>query len=195
MRNAKVSRKTAETDVTININLDGTGLCQSDSGVPFLDHMLDQLAAHSLIDISLSATGDNFIDDHHTVEDVAIVLGMAIARALGDKQGIYRYGHYLLPMDDALIRVALDLSGRPFLSWSVDVPAARIGTFDTELLREFFQSFSTHSGMALHVDKIRGLNSHHIAEATFKAVARALRMAVEPDARRAGMIPSTKGNL
>ncbi len=195
MRKAEISRRTAETSVTITINLDGTGRCQPQTDVPFLNHLLDQLAAHSLIDIALVAAGDNFIDDHHTVEDVAIVLGMAVAKAVGDKQGIYRYGHYLLPMDDALIRVALDLSGRPFLSWSVDVPAARIGTFDTELLREFFQSFSTHAGINLHVDKIRGLNSHHIAEATFKAVARALRMAIELDDGRAGIIPSTKGNL
>ena len=194
-RRATVSRKTAETDITVTIDLDGRGRSRSRTGVGFFDHMIDQLARHSLIDIDLQATGDLHIDDHHTVEDCGIALGQALARALGAKRGIRRYGSFHLAMDDALVRAALDLSGRPFLVWNVPFPAQKIGTFDTELVREFFQALSTHGGITLHVDRIHGINSHHIAEAAFKAVARALREAVEPDPRMAGVLPSTKGAL
>ena len=165
------------------------------TGVGFFDHMLDQLARHSLIDLKVRATGDLHIDDHHTVEDTGIAIGQALAAALGDKRGIRRYGAYLLPMDDALVRCALDLSARPFLIWNVALPTPKIGAFDTELVREFFQALSTHGGITLHVDMLHGINSHHIAEAAFKAVARALRDAVEVDPRKADAIPSTKGAL
>jgi len=195
MRQAKITRKTAETDITVTLDLDGTGRYECETGVGFFDHMLDQLSRHSLIDLSVRATGDLHIDDHHTVEDTGIALGQALAEALGDKRGIRRYGACLLPMDDALVRAALDLSGRPYLVWNVEMPTAKIGTFDTELVREFFQSLSTHGGITLHVDGLHGLNSHHIAEAAFKAVARALREAVETDPRKADEIPSTKGAL
>ncbi len=195
MRTATITRKTAETEVTVTLNLDGTGAYGNATGIGFLDHMLDQLARHSLIDLTIAASGDLHIDDHHTVEDVGITLGQALARALGDKRGIRRYGAFLLAMDDAQIRAALDLSGRPYLVWNVDFPAASIGRFDTELVREFFQALSTHGGITLHVDRLHGINSHHIAEAAFKAVARALREAVEPDPRMAGALPSTKGAL
>lgn len=195
MRSAVITRKTAETDITVEINLDGTGTYDNNTGVGFFDHMLDQLARHALIDMTVRATGDLHIDDHHTVEDTGIALGQALAKALGDKRGIVRYGACLLPMDDALVRAALDLSGRPFLVWNVDLPTQKIGTFDTELVREFFQAFSTHGGITLHVDALHGVNSHHIAEAAFKAVARALRDAVETDPRKADAIPSTKGAL
>ncbi len=157
--------------------------------------MLDQLSRHSLIDLTVRAKGDLHIDDHHTVEDTGIAIGQALTRALGDKRGIRRYGHFVLAMDDAQVACALDLSARPFLVWNLDFPAARIGAFDTELVREFFQALATHGGITLHVDKVHGLNGHHIAEAAFKAVARALRMAVEPDPRMAGALPSTKGAL
>lgn len=195
MRSAVITRKTAETDITVEINLDGTGTYDNQTGVGFFDHMLDQLARHALIDMTVRATGDLHIDDHHTVEDTGIALGQALTKALGDKRGIVRYGSCLLPMDDALVRAALDLSGRPFLVWNVDLPTQKIGTFDTELVREFFQAFSTHGGITLHVDALHGVNSHHIAEAAFKAVARALRDAVETDPRKADAIPSTKGAL
>ncbi|MCX7560911.1 imidazoleglycerol-phosphate dehydratase HisB [Sulfitobacter sp. F26204] len=195
MRTTTLTRTTAETDVSVEINLDGTGVYDNQTGVGFFDHMLDQLARHSLIDMTIRAKGDLHIDDHHTVEDVGITLGQALARALGDKRGIRRYGACLLAMDDAQIRTALDLSARPYLIWNVDLPTARIGTFDTELVREFFQAFSTHGGITLHVDQLHGLNSHHIAEAAFKSVARALREAVEVDPRKADDIPSTKGAL
>lgn len=195
MRQASITRKTAETDISVTVNLDGTGAYDIQTGVGFFDHMLDQLARHSLIDITLRAQGDLHIDDHHTVEDCGIALGQALTQALGDKRGIRRYGSCLLPMDDALVRSALDLSGRPFLIWNVDLPTAKIGSFDTELVREFFQAFSTHGLITLHVDQLHGLNSHHIAEAAFKSVARALRDAVEPDPRRSDAIPSTKGAL
>ena len=195
MRSATVSRKTAETDITVSINLDGSGAYDNQTGVGFFDHMLDQLARHSLIDIEVRATGDLHIDDHHTVEDVGIALGQALAQALGDKRGIRRYGACLLAMDDALVRAALDLSGRPYLVWNVDLPTPKIGTFDSELVREFFQAFSTHGGVTCHVDRLHGINSHHIAEATFKAVARALREAVETDPRKSDAVPSTKGAL
>lgn len=195
MRKAEITRKTKETAISVAIDLDGTGQCRSASGIGFFDHMIDQLARHSLIDITLSATGDLHIDDHHTVEDCGIALGQALAKALGDKTGIRRYGHFALAMDDAQVQCALDLSGRPYLVWNLALPTARIGSFDTELVREFFQALSTHAGLTLHVDLAHGLNSHHIAEAAFKSVARALRMAVEPDPRMAGILPSTKGAL
>ena len=195
MRKAEISRKTAETEISVAVNLDGTGARRMATGVGFFDHMLDQLARHSMIDMEISAKGDLHIDDHHTVEDIGITLGQALTRALGDKAGIRRYGECTLPMDDAQVACALDLSGRPFLIWNVTLPTPKIGTFDTELVREFFQALATHGGITLHIDMRHGINSHHIAEATFKAVARALRMAVEPDPRAGGAIPSTKGTL
>ncbi len=195
MRKATITRKTAETDITVEINLDGSGSYSNQTDVGFFDHMLDQLSRHSLIDIAIRAKGDLHIDDHHTVEDCGIALGQALSQALGDKKGIRRYGHFALAMDDAQITTALDLSGRPYLVWNVDFPTAKIGTFDTELVREFFQALSTHGGITLHVDRVHGINSHHIAEAAFKSVAKALRMAVEPDPRAAGVLPSTKGAL
>ncbi|MBP8932157.1 MAG: imidazoleglycerol-phosphate dehydratase HisB [Paracoccus sp.] len=195
MRRATITRKTAETQIEVTLNLDGTGVYDNRTGVGFFDHMLDQLSRHSLIDLSIRATGDLHIDDHHTVEDTGIAIGQALTAALGDKKGIRRYGSFHLAMDDALIRAALDLSARPYLVWNVDFPTQKIGTFDTELVREFFQALATHGGITLHVDRIHGLNSHHIAEAAFKAVARALREAVEPDPRMAGVLPSTKGAL
>ena len=195
MRRAQITRKTAETDITVMVNLDGTGSYDNQTGVGFFDHMLDQLARHALIDMHIRATGDLHIDDHHTVEDTGIAIGQALTQAMGDKTGITRYGACLLPMDDALVRAALDLSGRPYLVWNVDMPAQKIGTFDTELVREFFQALSTHGGITLHVDQLHGLNAHHIAEAAFKAVARALRDALETDPRKADAVPSTKGML
>ena len=195
MRKADITRKTAETEISVVVNLDGTGVYAVKTGVGFFDHMVDQLSRHSLIDITLAAKGDLHIDDHHTVEDCGIALGQALARALGDKRGINRYGQCNLAMDDAQVATALDLSGRPYLVWNVAFPTAKIGTFDTELVREFFQALSTHAGITLHVDMIHGINSHHIAEAVFKSVARALRQAVEHDPRQAGAIPSTKGAL
>ncbi len=195
MREATVTRKTAETEISVTLDLDGTGRHDCRTGVGFFDHMLDQLARHSLIDLTVAARGDLHIDDHHTVEDTGIALGQALAKALGDKRGIRRYGHFRLAMDDAQIATALDLSARPWLVWSVTFPAGKIGSFDTELVREFFQALSTHGGITLHVDLVHGLNSHHIAEATFKSVARALREAVEPDPRLGDALPSTKGAL
>ncbi len=195
MRRVTISRKTAETDITVTLDLDGTGEHDNRTGVGFFDHMLDQLARHALIDLTVRATGDLHIDDHHTVEDAGIALGQALAQALGDKRGIRRYGDCHLAMDDALVRAALDLSGRPWLAWGVAFPAAKIGSFDTELVREFFQALTTHGGITLHVDALRGVNSHHLAEAAFKAVARALRAAVETDPRQGDAIPSTKGAL
>ena len=195
MRTATITRNTAETQIEVTLNLDGTGRYDNQTGVGFFDHMLDQLSRHSLIDLTIRATGDLHIDDHHTVEDTGIAVGQALTRALGDKKGIRRYGHFNLAMDDTQVRCALDLSARPFLVWNVDFPTEKIGTFDTELVREFFQALSTHGGITLHVDRIHGLNSHHIAEAAFKSVARALREAVEPDPRMAGVLPSTKGAL
>ena len=195
MRTGSVSRKTAETEITVEINLDGTGSYDNQTGVGFFDHMLDQLSRHSLIDFKIRAKGDYHIDDHHTVEDTGIALGQALVQALGDKRGINRYGECHLPMDDAQVRAALDLSARPFLVWNVDIPTQKIGAFDTELVREFFTAFATHGGITLHIDQLHGVNSHHIVEAAFKAVARALRTAVETDPRKAGDIPSTKGAL
>jgi imidazoleglycerol-phosphate dehydratase len=195
MRKATLTRKTAETAIEVSVDLDGTGQYDNRTGVGFFDHMLDQLARHSLIDLKVEAAGDTHIDDHHTVEDVGIALGKALAEALGDKRGIRRYGSCLLPMDDTLVRAALDLSGRPFLAWEVTFTAPKIGSFDTELVREFFTAFAMNGGITLHVDALRGVNSHHIAEAAFKAVARALREAIEPDPRKGDAIPSTKGTL
>jgi len=195
MRSATITRTTAETEITVTVNLDGTGSYDNQTGVGFFDHMLDQLARHSLIDMTIRAKGDYHIDDHHTVEDTGISIGQALVQALGDKKGIRRYGSCLLPMDDALVRCALDLSARPFLIWNIDMPTQKIGAFDTELVREFFQALSTHGGITLHIDRIHGFNSHHIAEAAFKSVARALREAVEVDPRKSDAIPSTKGAL
>lgn len=195
MRTATISRKTSETEISVTLNLDGTGVYQNATGVGFFDHMLDQLSRHALIDLQVSARGDLHIDDHHTVEDTGIAIGQALTNALGDKRGIRRYGHFNLAMDDAQVATALDLSARPYLVWNLPFPTAKIGTFDTELVREFFQALATHGGITLHVDLVHGLNSHHIAEAAFKSVARALRMAVEPDPRIAGALPSTKGAL
>lgn len=195
MRTAQIERKTAETEISVRVNLDGAGSYDNQTGVGFFDHMLDQLARHSLIDIEIRAKGDLHIDDHHTVEDTGIALGQALTQALGDKRGIRRYGECHLPMDDAQVRAALDLSGRPYLAWNVDMPTPKIGTFDTELVREFFQALSTNGGITLHVDRLHGFNSHHIAEAAFKAVARALRDAVETDPRKSDAVPSTKGTL
>ncbi|WP_456391083.1 imidazoleglycerol-phosphate dehydratase HisB [Profundibacter sp.] len=195
MRTAKITRKTAETDITVEINLDGSGTYDNETGVGFFDHMLDQLSRHSLVDMKIRATGDLHIDDHHTVEDVGIALGQALVAAVGDKKGIRRYGECHLPMDDAQVRCALDLSARPFLVWNVEMPTAKIGSFDTELVREFFQALATHGGITLHIDQIHGFNSHHIAEAAFKAVARALRIALETDPRKSDAVPSTKGML
>ena len=195
MRTATIARKTAETEIAVTLNLDGTGRSRAATGIGFFDHMLDQLAKHSLIDMDITAKGDLHIDDHHTVEDVGIALGQALTRALGDKRGIRRYGHFTLAMDDAQIACALDLSARPYLICNLPFPTPRIGTFDTELVREFFQALATHGGITLHIDLKYGLNSHHIAEAAFKALARSLRMAVESDPRATEAIPSTKGAL
>ena len=195
MRKAEVSRTTAETALSVRIDLDGTGRHDNQTGVGFFDHMLDQLARHALIDMEVRATGDRHVDDHHTVEDVGIALGRALAEALGDKRGIRRYGSCHLAMDEALVRAALDLSGRPFLVWKVDFPSPKIGSFDTELVREFFTALAMNARMTLNVGKLDGENAHHIAEAAFKAVAQALRAAVEPDPRMADSVPSTKGTL
>ena len=195
MRKATVERNTSETKISVTVDLDGTGVFDNQTGVGFFDHMLDQLARHALIDMTVRADGDLHIDDHHTVEDTGIALGKALAEALGDKRGIKRYGSCLLPMDDCLVRSALDLSGRPYLVWKVDFTAPTIGSFDTELVREFFQAFSTHGGITLHVECLDGINSHHIAEAAFKSVARSLRDSLETDPRKADEVPSTKGTL
>ena len=195
MRQAEISRNTHETKVSAKLDLDGSGRYTMQTGVGFFDHMLDQLARHSLIDMEVRCDGDLQVDDHHTVEDCGIAIGQALTRALGDKKGIRRYGECSLAMDDAQVHCALDLSGRPFLVWNVPFPTQKIGTFDTELVREFFQALATHGGITLHIDLRHGVNSHHIAEAAFKAVARALRMAVELDPRKADAIPSTKGML
>ena len=192
-RTATVTRETNETRIEVRVDLDGTGRSESVTGIGFFDHMIDQLARHALIDITLSCDGDRHIDDHHSVEDCGIALGQALREALGEKRGIRRYGSFHLAMDDTLVRAALDLSGRPYLVWNLPFPADKIGSFDTELVREFFQALSTHAGMTLHVDLLHGLNAHHIAEAAFKAVARALREAVEPDPRLGDAQPDAKG--
>ena len=195
MRTADVTRNTKETQIRIAINLDGKGEAKLDSGIPFLDHMLDQVARHGMIDIELKATGDLQIDAHHTVEDVGITLGQAFTKALGDKMGIRRYGHSYVPLDEALSRVVIDLSGRPGLEYHVNFTRARVGEFDVDLFIEFFQGFVNHALATLHIDNLRGVNSHHQAETIFKAFGRALRMACEADARAAGVLPSTKGTL
>ncbi|WP_435137181.1 imidazoleglycerol-phosphate dehydratase HisB [Pseudopelagicola sp. nBUS_19] len=195
MRKALLKRTTAETEITVDINLDGTGSYDNQTGIGFFDHMLDQLSRHSLIDMIIRAKGDYHIDDHHTVEDTGIVLGQALKQALGSKKGIRRYASCHLVMDDSQIRAVLDLSGRPFLIWNNEMPTQKIGLFDTELVREFFQAFAVHGGVTMHVDQLHGFNSHHLVEATFKAVARALRDAIETDPRKADTIPSTKGAL
>ncbi|BAY46676.1 imidazoleglycerol-phosphate dehydratase [Scytonema sp. HK-05] len=194
-RIAEISRTTSETDVYVRVNLDGTGVCNAATGIFFLDHMLHQISSHGLFDLEIKATGDLHIDDHHTNEDVGITLGQAISKALGDKKGIVRFGHFFAPLDEALIQVALDFSGRPHLSYGLQIPTQRVGTYDTQLVREFFVALVNHSQMTLHIRQLDGMNSHHIIEATFKAFARAMRMAVEIDKRRAGMIPSSKGML
>lgn len=194
-RTATVSRRTGETDVHVTVNLDGTGQCNAKTGVPFLDHMLHQISSHGLFDLDIQATGDYEIDDHHTNEDVGITLGMALHQALGDRKGIVRFGHFVAPLDEALIQVALDFSGRPHLSYGLQIPTERVGTYDTQLVREFFVAIVNHAQMTLHIRQLDGINSHHIIEATFKAFARSLRMAVEVDPRRAHTIPSSKGVL
>ncbi len=194
-RQASVSRTTGETDVQVSLNLDGTGQCTADTGIPFLDHMIHQIASHGLIDLDVQAKGDLEIDDHHTNEDVGITLGMALHKALGNRKGIVRFGHFLAPLDESLVQVALDFSGRPHLSYGLDIPTQRVGTYDTQLVREFFVAIVNHSQMTLHIRQLDGINSHHIIEATFKAFARATRMAVEVDPRRAHLIPSSKGVL
>lgn len=194
-RTASVERNTLETQISASINLDGTGKASFDTGVPFLEHMLDQIARHGLIDIELKAKGDLHIDAHHTVEDIGITLGQAFAKALGDKKGIRRYGHAYVPLDEALSRVVIDFSGRPGLEYHASYPRARIADFDVDLIHEFFQGFINHALATLHIDCIRGKNAHHIAETIFKAFGRAVRMAIEADARMQGMTPSTKGSL
>jgi imidazoleglycerol-phosphate dehydratase len=194
-RTAKVERNTNETKIAVEVNLDGSGRADLATGVPFLDHMLDQLARHSMVDLAIRAEGDLHIDAHHTVEDIGITLGQAFAKALGDKKGLTRYGHAYVPLDEALSRVVIDLSGRPGLEFHVPFTRAMIGAFDVDLTHEFFQGFVNHAFVTLHVDNLRGQNAHHQAETVFKAFARALRMAVAPDARAAGVVPSTKGSL
>lgn len=194
-RTASVRRTTGETDVRVTVNLDGQGECSANTGVPFLDHMIHQIASHGLLDLDVQATGDLEIDDHHTNEDVGITIGQAICQALGSRKGIHRFGHFIAPLDEALIQVALDFSGRPHLSYGLEIPTQRVGTYDTQLVREFFVAIANHSQMTLHIRQLDGINSHHIIEATFKAFARAIRMAVEIDPRRAAKIPSSKGVL
>jgi imidazoleglycerol-phosphate dehydratase len=195
IRKVSVDRETKETQIGITINLDGSGITRLDIGIPFLEHMLEQVARHGLFDLQIKAQGDLQIDAHHTVEDIGITLGQAVNKALGDKKGIRRYGHAYVPLDEALSRVVLDCSGRPGMEYHVSYPRARIGEFDVDLLAEFFQGFVNHACVSLHIDNLRGRNSHHIAETIFKAFGRALRMAVEPDPRMAGILPSTKGAL
>lgn len=195
MREARVERKTKETDIQVSVNLDGTGVSDVATGIGFLDHMLDQLARHALIDLTLRAEGDLHIDFHHTVEDCGIVVGQAVARALDARKGIARYGHAYVPMDEALTRVALDLSNRPYLVWQVEFTRDKLGEIDTELFREWFQAFAQNAGATLHVETLYGDNNHHIVESCYKALARALRQAVEIDPRKADEVPSTKGSL
>ncbi len=194
-RSASIERKTLETEVRVELNLDGSGKAELDTGVPFFDHMLEQIARHGLVDLTIRARGDLEVDAHHTVEDVGITLGQALSDALGEKRGIRRYGHAYVPLDEALSRVVVDFSGRPGLTYVADYPRARIGDFDVDLVAEFFQGLVNHARMTLHVDNIRGSNAHHIAETIFKAFGRALRMAAEQDPRIPGVTPSTKGSL
>jgi len=195
MRQAEVTRNTLETKISVRIDLDGTGKGTLDTGVAFFDHMLDQIVRHGLIDLDIRCEGDTYIDDHHTVEDVGITLGQAFVKAIGDKKGLRRYGHAYVPLDEALTRVVVDFSGRPGLHYFVNYTRARIGNFDVDLAREFFQGFVNHAGVTVHIDNLRGENAHHQCESVFKAFARAVRMAAEPDERAAGTIPSTKGAL
>ena len=195
MRQAEITRNTLETQITVRLNLDGTGQGKFATGVPFLDHMLDQIARHGLIDLDVQAVGDLHIDAHHTVEDVGITIGQALAKAWGDKKGLTRYGHSYVPLDEALSRVVIDLSGRPGMEYHVPFTRAMIGQFDVDLVHEFFQGLINHAGMSLHIDNLRGVNAHHQAETVFKAFGRALRMATTPDPRMAGVMPSTKGSL
>ncbi len=195
MRTATVSRDTLETQITVRIDLDGTGKAAFQTGLPFLDHMLDQVARHGLVDLDIDANGDLHIDAHHTAEDIGITLGQAFAKAVGDKKGIRRYGHAYVPLDEALSRVVIDLSGRPGLEYNIDFTRARIGDFDVDLFREFFQGFVNHASVTLHIDNLRGINAHHQAETVFKAFGRALRMALEVDSRMGDAMPSTKGSL
>lgn len=194
-RTATVSRETLETQIEVTINLDGTGKGEFNTGVPFVEHMLDQVARHGMVDLSIKANGDTHIDDHHTVEDIGITLGQAFAKALADKKGIRRYGHAYVPLDEALSRVVIDFSGRPGLEYTTEYPRSMIGGFDVDLLGEFFQGFVNHAQVTLHIDNLRGKNAHHIAETIFKAFGRAIRMAIEADPRMAGVMPSTKGSL
>ena len=194
-RTAEVERNTLETRIRVRLNLDGTGASGFETGVPFLDHMMDQIARHGLIDLEVDADGDLHIDAHHTVEDIGITLGQALAKAVGDKKGIYRYGHAYVPLDEALSRVVVDFSGRPGLVYAVDFTRARIGDFDVDLFQEFFQGLVNHAGITLHIDNLRGSNAHHQAETVFKALGRALRMALAPDPRMSDQVPSTKGSL
>jgi len=194
-RRAQVTRNTKETQISVEVNLDGSGVCTLATGLPFLEHMLQQVARHGLIDLSITARGDLDIDAHHTVEDIGITLGQAMAKAAGDKAGIRRYGHAYVPLDEALSRVVVDFSGRPGLEYHASYPRARIGEFDVDLLAEFFQGFVNHALVTLHIDSLRGKNAHHVAETVFKAFGRALRMALEVDARMGGVVPSTKGSL
>ncbi|HET7201649.1 MAG TPA: imidazoleglycerol-phosphate dehydratase HisB [Burkholderiales bacterium] len=194
-RAAKADRKTAETQIALSVNVDGTGRASLATGIPFLDHMLDQVARHGMLDLDIHARGDLQVDAHHTVEDIGITLGQAVARAVGDKKGIRRYGHAYVPLDEALSRVVIDFSGRPGLEYHVQFKRALIGEFDVDLVHEFFQGFANHAQVTLHIDNLRGDNAHHQCETMFKAFARALRMALEPDPRAADTIPSTKGTL
>ena len=194
-RTATVTRDTLETQITVSVNLDGTGKANFSTGVSFLDHMLDQIARHGMLDLDITAKGDLHIDDHHTVEDIGITFGQAIFNAIGDRKGIYRYGHAYVPLDEALSRVVIDFSGRPGLAYNVDFPRARIGDFDVDLFREFFQGFVNHAKITLHIDNLKGINAHHVAETIFKAFGRALRFSLERDARMKGITPSTKGCL
>ena len=195
MRTGEVHRHTGETDVKVKFDLDGSGRCEASTGVPFLDHMLNQISSHGLIDLTITAVGDTHIDDHHTNEDVGIAVGQALSQALGDRKGIHRFGHFVAPLDEALVQVALDCSGRPHISYGLTIPTQKIGSYDTELVKEFFVAVANNSGLTLHIRQLDGVNSHHIVEACFKAFARALRMATEIDPRRAGAIPSSKGVL
>lgn len=194
-RQASITRKTRETDITITVNIDGSGEARLQTGLAFLDHMLDQVARHGLIDLHVRAAGDLEIDAHHTVEDIGITLGQAVARAIGGKEGIRRYGHAYVPLDEALSRVVIDFSGRPGLEYHIEFPRARVGDFDVDLFREFFQGFANHALVTLHIDNLRGANAHHIVETVFKAWGRAMRMALERDARMGSAVPSTKGSL
>ena len=194
-RTATIERTTKETSIKLSLDLDGTGKSQLSSGIPFLDHMLHQISSHGLIDLEIKASGDTHIDDHHTNEDVGIAVGQALSKALGDRRGIYRFGHFVAPLDEALVQVVLDCSGRPHLSWGLTIPTQKIGTYDTELVKEFFVAVVNNSGLTLHIRQLDGVNSHHIVEACFKAFARALRMATEIDPRRSGSVPSSKGVL